>query len=65
MILGYPTHDQVKSFSTFELLRAKTLLPPSDTPNERAVMKLVDERLAETNPEHRAIVEGVIGYGPG
>jgi hypothetical protein len=65
MILNYPSLFQVRRFTTFELVRAKVLLPKPRTDCEKEVMELVDERLGETNAEHRAIVEVACGYGPG
>lgn len=65
MILHYPSEFQVGAYSTFELIRAKVLLPEPSTEYERRVLDLVEERLGETDPEHRAIVELAIGYGPG
>lgn len=65
MILCYPENArEVESYTTFQLIRARLLLPTPNTPSEMAMCRRVKQRLGEVNHHHRERLEEVIGYGP-
>lgn len=68
MILRYPPKCEVERWTpqrdTFKLVRAKTLLPPPETPHEHNVQGIIDAKLKCCDSAHRETIEKAIGYGP-